>query len=200
MTDNPTSPRRGGWFASRSVGATIGAVVALLAVVVLATNALAAQRLSLLRDSQETTSAENPEPLAARSGMQRAHAGYPARTPDHVAATPVRREERIGERQDEAADLEAGFAGYEPYTGASEARAGLGTARTAGVDRVETDLISVASRGDPVAPLWVAVSAAVVAAVLLTSVVVRRSRPVPAALGLRQALSSVGVSAGAVAA
>src|SRR5687768_14570902 len=50
-----TTPRRGGgWFASRPVGAKIGAAVGLLAVVVLGTNALAVQRISALRDHQET--------------------------------------------------------------------------------------------------------------------------------------------------
>src|ERR1700709_2354348 len=54
--------RRFGWFADRPIGVKIGAVIALLAIVVLATNALAVNRIQNMRSGQEAIYTENHKP------------------------------------------------------------------------------------------------------------------------------------------
>ena len=53
------SPGSGGWLANRPVGARIGAVVALLGVVVVTTNTLAVARIDEMRTGQEAIYTEN---------------------------------------------------------------------------------------------------------------------------------------------
>src|SRR5687768_7414662 len=76
--------RRGGWFADRPLGVKIGALVGLLAVVVIATNLLAVTRIGEMRDGQERIYTENLEPLNALSAVQRATAAHRARVLEYA--------------------------------------------------------------------------------------------------------------------
>jgi methyl-accepting chemotaxis protein len=143
-----TTRRPGGWFASRPVGAKIGAAVGLLAVVVLATNAMAVQRISALRDHQETIYAENLLPLNALAEVQRAHAAYRVRTLEYAVSDEERRAELVTQMEEKTADLEAGLADYEPFIVDQEAMETFATARAEYVELVETDLLPAADEGD----------------------------------------------------
>jgi methyl-accepting chemotaxis protein len=148
----PPSPglprRRGTWFADRPVGVRIGAVVALLAIVVLGTNLLAVQKIASLRDGQEAIYEENLLPLNALSEVQRAHAAHRARTLEYAVSTPERREELKGEMEEKSADLEAGLTAYRPFIVAPAAIDEFVTARAQYVDMVLQRLFPAADRGD----------------------------------------------------
>ncbi|MGY1640430.1 methyl-accepting chemotaxis protein [Geodermatophilus sp. SYSU D00703] len=148
MSLSTTSGRRGGWFADRPIGVKIGAVVALLAAVVLATNLLAVLRISELRDSQETIYAENLLPLNALSEVQRAHAAHRARTLEYAVSSPERRAELEEEMADKNADLAAGLAAYEPYVVDADAVATFSATREEFLALLESDLFPAADRGD----------------------------------------------------
>jgi methyl-accepting chemotaxis protein len=142
-----TTRRPGGWFASRPVGAKIGAAVGLLAVVVLGTNALAVQRISALRDHQETIYAENLLPLNALAEVQRAHAAYRVRTLEYAVSDAERRAELVTQMEEKTADLQAGLADYEPFIVDQEAMDTVATTRAQYVELVETALLPAADRG-----------------------------------------------------
>ncbi|TFV87968.1 methyl-accepting chemotaxis protein [Blastococcus sp. CT_GayMR16] len=109
------SGRFGGWFADRPIGAKIGAVVGLLAVVVLATNFLAISRISDMRANQEAIYSENLQPLNSLSAVQRATAAHRARVLEYAVSDAARREELLGEMDEKQADVEAALAEYEPF-------------------------------------------------------------------------------------
>ena len=112
---SPATGRRSGWFADRPLGMKIGAVVGLLAVVVIATNLLAVTRISDMRDGQERIYAENLQPLNALSAVQRATAAHRARVLEYAVSDPERRTELLGEMDEKQADVEASLAEYEPF-------------------------------------------------------------------------------------
>ena len=107
--------RRGRWFADRPIGVKIGAVVGLLAVVVLGTNLLAVERIGEMRDGQERIYAENLEPLNALSAVQRATAAHRARVLEYAVSDADRRVELLGEMEEKQADVEAALAEYRPF-------------------------------------------------------------------------------------
>jgi methyl-accepting chemotaxis protein len=109
------SGRPGGWFADRPIGAKIGAVVGLLAVVVLGTNSLAVSRIGEMRDHQEQIYAENLEPLNALSAVQRATAAHRARVLEYAVSDTARRAELLGEMDEKQADIDTALAEYEPF-------------------------------------------------------------------------------------
>jgi methyl-accepting chemotaxis protein len=143
-----TLRRPGGWFASRPVGAKIGASVGLLAVVVLGTNAMAVQRIEALRDHQETIYAENLLPLNALAEVQRAHAAYRVRTLEYAVSDDERRAELVTQMEEKTGDLEAGLADYEPFTVDQEAMDTFAATRAEYVELVESRLLPAADRGD----------------------------------------------------
>src|SRR4030095_6601784 len=91
------------------------AVVALLAVVVLGTNALAVSRIDDMRTGQETIYAETLLPLTALSAAQRATAPHRARVLEYAVSSPERRGELLGEMDEKQADVDTALAEYEPY-------------------------------------------------------------------------------------
>src|SRR5918997_4817989 len=115
MTVPARTVRSGGWFANRPIGAKIGAVVGLLAVVVVGTNWLAVDRIQDMRDGQEQIYAENLQPLNALSAVQRATAAHRARVLEYAVSDPARRTELLGEMDEKQADVEAALAEYEPF-------------------------------------------------------------------------------------
>ncbi|WP_222273130.1 MCP four helix bundle domain-containing protein, partial [Modestobacter marinus] len=115
MRSVASPPRRLGWLADRPVGVKIGAVLALLAVVVLGTNALAVTRIDDMRAGQETIYTENLKPLNALSAVQRATAAHRARVLEYGVSDPVRRVELLGEMDEKQADVDVALAEYEPY-------------------------------------------------------------------------------------
>src|SRR5215218_6880681 len=115
MTVPARTVRSGGWFAHRPIGAKIGAVVGLLAVVVLGTNWLAVDRIQEMRDGQEQIYTENLKPLNALSAVQRATAAHRARVLEYAVSDPARRVELLGEMDEKQADVETALAEYEPF-------------------------------------------------------------------------------------
>jgi methyl-accepting chemotaxis protein len=142
------SGRPGGWFADRPIGAKIGAVVGLLAVVVLGTNWLAVDRIQEMRDAQETIYAQNLQPLNALSEVQRAHAAYRARTLEYAVSSPERRLELLGEMDEKSADLQAGYDAYEPFIVAPEEMTRMMETRAQYLELAATQLFPAADRGD----------------------------------------------------
>ncbi len=144
-------PRRLGWFADRPVGVKIGAVLALLAAVVLGTNALAMTRINEMRAGQEVIYTENLESLTALAEVQRANAAHRARTLEYAVSTPERRVELIEQMDEKNVDLQAGYDAYEPFIVDAEAMDSFLTARAEFLDLVATQLFPAADRGDYVA-------------------------------------------------
>ena len=143
--------RAGGWLAGRPVGVKIGAAVGLLAVVVLATNLLAVQRISALRVHQETIYEQNLLPLNALAEVQRAHAAYRVRTLEYAVSSPARRAELRQQMEEKTGDLRAGLADYEPFIVDAEAMRTFSSTRATYLDLVEDQLLPAADRGDLVA-------------------------------------------------
>jgi methyl-accepting chemotaxis protein len=149
----PPSTARSGrspadWFADRSVGVRIGAVVALLVVVALATNALAVSRIGSMRDGQEQIYSQNLQPLNALSEVQRAHAAHRARTLEYAVSSPERRVELLGEMEEKTADLQAGFDAYEPFIVDRAAMDEFLATRAQFLTLLTSQLFPAADRGD----------------------------------------------------
>ncbi|TYP80572.1 methyl-accepting chemotaxis protein [Blastococcus xanthinilyticus] len=108
-------PGGGGWFADRPLGVRIGAVVALLLVVLGGADALAISRMSEMQGDQERIYAENLKPLNSLSAVQRATAAHRARVLEYAVSDPARRQELIGEMAKKQADVETALAEYEPF-------------------------------------------------------------------------------------
>ena len=142
------SPGSGGWFANRPIGAKIGAVVGLLGVVVIGTNVLAVDRIQEMRAGQEAIYDENLLPLNALAEVQRAHAAYRVRTLEYAVSTPERRQELVGQMEEKAADLQAGYDAYEPFIVAPEEMTRMMETRAQYIDVVTTELFPAADRGD----------------------------------------------------
>jgi methyl-accepting chemotaxis protein len=150
MSVPASSSARGadGWFANRPIGVKIGAVVGLLVLVVLGTNALAVLRISEMRASQESIYEENLEPLTALAEVQRAHAAYRARTVEYAVSSPERRQELVGQMEEKTADLVAGYEAYEPFIIVPAAMEEMMATREEYVQLVETALFPTADAGD----------------------------------------------------
>ncbi|MGY1770174.1 methyl-accepting chemotaxis protein [Blastococcus sp. SYSU D00813] len=140
--------RRGRWFADRPIGVKIGAVVGLLAVVVLGTNLLAVQRIGEMRDGQERIYAENLQPLNALSAVQRATAAHRARVLEYAVSDPERRLELLGEMEEKNADVEAALAEYQPYVVDQAAIDKYETAREEFLSTSAGQLFPAADSGD----------------------------------------------------
>jgi methyl-accepting chemotaxis protein len=147
MSQRPPS-RIGDWFAGRPIGVKVGAAVGLLAVGVLASNALAVHGISALRDDQEAIYTENLLPLNALAEVQRAHAAYRVRTLEYAVSDEERRAELRIQMREKAGDLEAGLADYEPFVVDHEAMDNFAAARAEYVELVETALLPAADTGD----------------------------------------------------
>ncbi|RZU33728.1 methyl-accepting chemotaxis protein [Blastococcus saxobsidens] len=108
-------PGGSGWFADRPLGVRVGAVVALLVVVLGGADALAISRMSEMQADQERIYDENLKPLNALSAVQRATAAHRARVLEYAVSDPARRQELIGEMAEKQADVEAALAEYQPF-------------------------------------------------------------------------------------
>ena len=148
MSNVALPPRRFGWFADRPIGVKIGAVIALLAVVVLGTNLLAVSRISAMRDGQVQIYEENLKPLNALSEIQRANAAHRARTLEYAVSSQVRRAELIEEMDSKNADLQAGYDAYEPYIVDSAAMTEFMETRADFLALLTAQLFPAADRGD----------------------------------------------------
>jgi methyl-accepting chemotaxis protein len=115
MSNSASPSRRLGWFADRPIGVKIGAVIALLAIVVLGTNLLAVSRISDMRNGQEAIYTENLKPLNALSAVQRATAAHRARVLEYAVSDAARRVELLGEMDEKQADVDTALAEYKPY-------------------------------------------------------------------------------------
>src|SRR5918997_520121 len=148
MTVPARTVRSGGWFANRPIGAKIGAVVGLLAVVVVGTNWLAVDRIQDMRDGQEQIYAENLQPLNALSAVQRATAAHRARVLEYAVSDPARRLELLGEMDEKQADVEAALAEYEPFVIDDAAMDKYLGAREQFLAQISAELFPAADRGD----------------------------------------------------
>src|SRR5215218_6931022 len=148
MTVPARTVRSGGWFAHRPIGAKIGAVVGLLAVVVLGTNWLAVDRIQEMRDGQEQIYTENLKPLSALSAVQRATAAHRARVLEYAVSDPARRLELLGEMDEKQADVDAALAEYEPFVIDATAMEKYSGAREQFLAQIKAELFPAADRGD----------------------------------------------------
>jgi methyl-accepting chemotaxis protein len=148
MSNVALPPRRFGWFADRPIGVKIGAVIALLAVVVLGTNLLAVSRITAMRDGQEAIYTENLKPLNALSAVQRATAAHRARVLEYAVSDPARRVELVGEMAEKQADVDAALAEYEPFVVDPEAMAAYSEAREEFLASNVSTLFPAADVGD----------------------------------------------------
>jgi methyl-accepting chemotaxis protein len=138
----------GGWLANRPVGVRIGAVVATLGVVVVATNALAVSRIDDMRSGQEAIYTENLQPLNALSAVQRATAAHRARVLEYAVSDKARRVELLGEMDEKQADVDAALTEYEPFVINEDAMAKYLGAREAFLASNDSELFPAADRGD----------------------------------------------------
>ncbi|MCZ2823086.1 MULTISPECIES: methyl-accepting chemotaxis protein [unclassified Modestobacter] len=115
MSTTALPPRRLGWFADRPIGVKIGAVIALLALVVLGTNVLAIGRINDMRDGQQAIYTENLKPLNSLSAVQRATAAHRARVLEFAFSDGARQQELIGQMEEKQADVEAALTEYQPH-------------------------------------------------------------------------------------
>jgi len=150
--NNVASPsRRLGWFADRPIGVKIGAVIALLAAVVLGTNLLAITRINDLRAGQEAIYTENLKPLNALSAVQRATAAHRARVLEYAVSDTARRTELLGEMDEKQADVDTALAQYEPYVVDQEAMASYADGREQFLATNTSQLFPAADAGNLVA-------------------------------------------------
>ncbi|WP_369131488.1 MCP four helix bundle domain-containing protein, partial [Modestobacter roseus] len=143
-----TPPRRLAWFTDRSIGVKIGAVVALLAVVVLATSAFAAWRIEERAASQELLYEENLRPLNDLSAVQRATAAHRARVLEYAFSDPARQQELIGQMEEKQADVDAALAEYEPHIVDQAAMDKYLDARAGLLDLLTTTAFPLGASGD----------------------------------------------------
>jgi methyl-accepting chemotaxis protein len=142
------SPGLGRWIADRPVGVRIGAVVALLGLVVVSTNTLAVSRIDDMRTGQEAIYTENLQPLNALSAVQRATAAHRARVLEYAVSDETRRVELLGEMDEKQADVDSALAEYEPFVINSEAMDKYLGAREAFLASNAGELFPAADRGD----------------------------------------------------
>ncbi|WP_249523882.1 methyl-accepting chemotaxis protein, partial [Modestobacter marinus] len=140
--------RRLGWSADRPIGVKIGAVIALLALVVLGTNALAIGRINEMRDGQQAIYTENLKPLNSLSAVQRATAAHRARVLEYAFSDPARQQELIGQMEEKQADVEAGLTEYEPYVVDQAAMDKYLDARAALLQLLTTTAFPLGASGD----------------------------------------------------
>ncbi|WP_116452015.1 methyl-accepting chemotaxis protein [Blastococcus litoris] len=143
-----TTRTGGGWFADRPIGVKIGAVVAILVVVLFGTSALAISRMTEMSHDQERIYEENLEPLNALSAVQRATAAHRARVLEYAVSDPARRLELLGEMDEKQADVDAALAEYEPYVISPEAMGKYQDAREQFLASSATQLFPAADAGD----------------------------------------------------
>jgi methyl-accepting chemotaxis protein len=148
MNNVPSASRRFRWFTDRPIGVKIGAILALLAAVVLGTNVLAVTRIDDMRASQEAIYTENLQPLNSLSDVQRAHAAYRARTLEYAVSDATRRATIVEEMKEKSADLTAAYEAYRPFIVDEAAMASFVEARGTYLDAVTSQLFPAADRGD----------------------------------------------------
>ncbi|MGY1856129.1 methyl-accepting chemotaxis protein [Modestobacter sp. SYSU DS0290] len=148
MNATATPPRRLAWFTDRPIGVKIGAVIALLAVVVLATNLVAVTRMNDMRAGQEAIYAENLKPLNALSAVQRATAAHRARVLEYAFSDPARQQELVGQMDEKQADVDAALAEYESHIVDQAAMDKYLGARSALLDLLTTTAFPLGASGD----------------------------------------------------
>jgi methyl-accepting chemotaxis protein len=113
---NAASPARWTrWFTDRPLGLKIGAVLALLVVVVAGTNVLSISRMREMNAVQEQIYTENLQPLNSLAAMQRAVAAYRSRVLQYPVYSVAERPEILAQAEEKLADLKAASAEYTPY-------------------------------------------------------------------------------------
>ena len=115
MSNTVSPSRRLGWFTDRPIGVKIGAVLVLLAVVVLGTNALSISRMRDMREVQAQIYDENLKPLNSLAAMQRATAAYRSRVLQYPVYTVADRPKILSEAQEKLADLASASDDYAPF-------------------------------------------------------------------------------------
>ncbi|MGY5885006.1 methyl-accepting chemotaxis protein [Modestobacter lacusdianchii] len=148
MSNVALPSRRLGWFADRPIGVKIGAVIALLAVVVLGTNMLAVTRINDMHTGQEAIYTENLKPLNDLSAVQRATAAHRARVLEYAFSDPARQQELIGQMDEKQADVEAGLAEYESHIVSQEAMDKYLTARSGLLQTLTSTAFPLGATGD----------------------------------------------------
>ncbi|QXG74257.1 methyl-accepting chemotaxis protein [Modestobacter sp. L9-4] len=146
---NAASPsRRSGWFLDRPLGVKIGAVLALLIVVVAGTNVLSISRMRSMNAVQEEIFDENLRPLNSLAAMQRAVSAYRSRVLQYPVYTVADRPKITQEAQGKLDDLKAASAEYTPFIVDQTAAATFQTAFQQLVEINRTQLVPAADAGD----------------------------------------------------
>ncbi|MGY1840297.1 MULTISPECIES: methyl-accepting chemotaxis protein [unclassified Modestobacter] len=148
MSTVASPSRRLAWFADRPIGVKIGAVIALLAVVVLGTNLLAVTRMNDMHADQEAIYAENLKPLNALSAVQRATAAHRARVLEYAFSDPARQQELVGQMDEKQADVDAALAEYQPHVVDQAAMDKYLDARSGLLDLLTTTAFPLGASGD----------------------------------------------------
>ncbi len=142
------SGRPGGWFADRPIGVKFGAVVGLLVITLVGSNALAVSRMNEMAADQVRIYEENLLPLNALSAVQRATAAHRARVLEYAVSDADRRVELLGEMDEKQADVEAALAEYESFVVAPAAVEKYLGAREQFLATNTTQLFPAADAGD----------------------------------------------------
>ncbi|GAB4081087.1 methyl-accepting chemotaxis protein [Modestobacter muralis] len=146
---NAASPARWTrWFTDRPLGLKIGAVLALLVVVVAGTNVLSISRMRDMNAVQEEIYTENLRPLNDLAAMQRAVAAYRSRVLQYPVYTPADRPAITEQAAEKLADLKAAVDSYTPYIIDQAAAATFETEFQKLVEINETQMIPAADAGD----------------------------------------------------
>ena len=148
MSTTALPARRFGWFADRPIGVKIGAVLALLAIVVLGTNLLAVSRINDMRAGQEQIYTDNLKPLNSLSAVQRATAAHRARVLEYGVSDAARRVELLGEMDEKQADVDSALAEYQPYVVDQDAMTSFQQAREQFLASNTSQLFPAADAGD----------------------------------------------------
>ncbi|MQA36232.1 MCP four helix bundle domain-containing protein, partial [Modestobacter roseus] len=148
MTAAATPPRRLAWFTDRPIGVKIGAVIALLIVVIAATSVLSISRMRDMRSVQEEIYTENLKPLNSLAAVQRAVAAYRSRVLQYPVYSVADRPEILSEAQEKLADLQAASDEYSPYVVDQEAVDTFEASFAQLVELNETRMVPAADAGD----------------------------------------------------
>jgi methyl-accepting chemotaxis protein len=148
MTSAASPSRWSGWFLDRPLGVKIGAVLALLVVVVAGTNVLSISKMREMNEVQERIYTENLQPLNSLAAMQRAVAAYRSRVLQYPVYSVADRPDILAQADEKLADLKAASDEYTPFIVDDAAAATFQDSFQQLVQINQTQLVPAADAGD----------------------------------------------------
>ncbi|ACZ23133.1 methyl-accepting chemotaxis protein [Sanguibacter keddieii DSM 10542] len=142
------APARRSWFSTRSIGAKIGALLVMLALVAATLTGLASYRLVQLSGNGQEMYEGVAEPLVTLGALTRSFNGDRARYLAYALADPDDRAARLDELRERRSDLDANLAALEPLATSREAFSELVGAIDRYYATVSVDFVGAVDAGE----------------------------------------------------